>query len=65
MERGVGTALLDPHGDLVETVLSLIPPSRTNQVLLFSPADRDWPVSFNIFRQGRRPHPRRDQNTTR
>lgn len=57
LERGTGTALLDPHGDLVETVLPLIPGVRTNQVLLFSPMDRDWPVSFNIFRQGRKSHP--------
>ena len=57
LARGTGTALLDPHGDLVEAVLPLVPPSRTNQVLLFAPADREYPVSFNVFRQGRHPHP--------
>ena len=43
LARGVGLALLDPHGDLVETALSQIPRSRTNQVLLFDPTDRDLP----------------------
>lgn len=56
IQRGGGVALLDPHGDLVETVLPFIPKHRISDVLLFSPADREYPVSFNVFRQGRRPH---------
>lgn len=55
-QRDEGLALLDPHGDLVETVLPFIPKARRGDVLLFSPADREYPVSFNVFRQGRRPH---------
>lgn len=57
LQAGRGVALLDPHGDLVETVIAHVPRERTNQVLLFCPHDRDYPVSFNVFRQGRRPHP--------
>lgn len=56
IERGEGLALLDPHGDLVETVLPYVPRHRSSDVLLFSPSDREYPVSFNVFRQGRRPH---------
>jgi len=56
IQRGEGVALLDPHGDLVESVLPFIPKKRLSDVLLFSPADREYPVSFNVFRQGRRPH---------
>lgn len=56
IQRGEGLALLDPHGDLVETVLPFVPKHRVGDVLLFSPADREYPVSFNVFRQGRRPH---------
>ena len=59
LERGSGIMVLDPHGDLVETVLPFVPPERTNDVLLFDPRDRAHPVSFNVFRQGRRPHPDR------
>lgn len=54
LQRGVGLALLDPHGDLVEAVLPFVPPHRRNNVLLFSPEDREYPVSFNVFRHGRR-----------
>lgn len=34
-----GVGLIDPHGDLVEDVLSTIPKHRTNDVLILDPAD--------------------------
>lgn len=52
--RAPGFALLDPHGSLVSSVLALVPAWRTNDILLFDPADEAHPISFNIFRQGRR-----------
>jgi hypothetical protein len=57
LETGEGFALIDPHGDLVDTVLPFVPKERTNQVLLFAPDDKEFPISFNVFRQGRKPHP--------
>ena len=56
LQRGEGLALFDPHGDLVESVLPFVPKHRTHNVLLFQPSDRAFPVSFNVFRQGKRPH---------
>lgn len=56
IQRGEGVALLDPHGDLVEAVVPFVPKHRICDVLLFSPSDREYPVSFNVFRQGRRTH---------
>lgn len=50
--RGLGLGVLDPHGDLVETVLAHVPKGRTNDVLLFAPGDADYPISFNVFRRG-------------
>jgi type IV secretory pathway TraG/TraD family ATPase VirD4 len=55
--RGEGLALIDPHGDLVDAVLSFVPAHRTNAVLLFAPEDREFPIAFNVFRVGRRAHP--------
>ncbi len=49
IESGKGVAVIDPHGDLIEAVLRFIPTSRTNDVILFDPADRDWPLSFNML----------------
>jgi hypothetical protein len=57
LASGAGLMVLDPHGDLVESVLPFVPSARTNDVLLFDPSDRAFPVAFNVFRAGRQPHP--------
>ena len=49
IEAGRGVCVLDPHGDLIESVISLIPQNRINDVLIIDPADSDFPVSFNIL----------------
>ena len=49
IRAGEGLAVLDPHGDLVDEILARIPESRHDDVVLFDPADRDWPVGFNIL----------------
>lgn len=59
LEDGNGLALLDPHGDLVDAVLPHVPAGRVPDVILFDPEDRGHPISFNVFRLGRRPHPDR------
>jgi len=41
--------IIDPKGDLVDTIMSLIPPSRFEDVILFDPTDREYPLAFNIF----------------
>ena len=46
---GKGVAVIDPHGDLAEAVMQFIPKHRTNDVILFDPADRDFPVAFNLL----------------
>ena len=47
LATGRGVGLIDPHGDLAEQVLSLVPPARDGEVLYFDPADVDHPVAFN------------------
>jgi hypothetical protein len=49
IEAGEGLCLLDPHGDLTEDLLARIPPSRADDVLLFDPADIDYPLGLNLF----------------
>lgn len=49
LAAGRGVALIDPHGDLAERVLAMVPPERAADVTYFNPADRDWPVGFNIL----------------
>ena len=42
-----GLAVVDPHGDLVEKVLDLIPSHRINDVVYINPSDVDHPIAFN------------------
>lgn len=49
MKVGRGLAVVDPHGDFIESILEHIPASRVDDVIVFNPADRDFPIAFNIF----------------
>jgi len=49
MELRNGVAVLDPHGDLVETILQHIPAHRMKDVVLLDPSDSEFPVGFNIL----------------
>jgi len=44
---GHGVGILDPHGDLVDSVLEMIPPERVDDVIYFDPSDTEYPISFN------------------
>ncbi len=47
--HGAGICVLDPHGDLVDNLLPLIPKNRIEDVVIFDPTDVEFPVSFNPF----------------
>jgi hypothetical protein len=49
IENGEGVAVLDPHGDLVDKILGIIPESRINDVVLVDPSDEQYSVGFNIL----------------
>lgn len=49
IQSGKGIGVIDPHGDLIEAILRFTPKHRMNDVILFDPADRDFPVSFNML----------------
>lgn len=49
IEAGDGLCLMDPHGDLIEALLQRVPPHRVNDVILFDPADTDFPFGLNMF----------------
>jgi hypothetical protein len=44
---GRGCCLVDPHGDLADSILSQIPSHRTNDVILFDAGDQNHPIAFN------------------
>ncbi len=49
IENGEGIAVLDPHGDLIDRVLGIIPEERIGDVVLVDPADEDYAIGFNIL----------------
>jgi hypothetical protein len=49
INSNTGICVLDPHGDLIDKVLATIPEYRIQDVVLIDPADRDYPVGFNIL----------------
>src|SRR5215216_2577971 len=46
---GRGVALIDPHGDLADSLLDVIPPHRTRSTVYFDPADLAHPLGLNIL----------------
>jgi len=50
IDNGHGFCLLDPHGDLVDDILSHIPDSRKDDVILLDPSDMDFPLGINVLR---------------
>ncbi len=49
IESGQGLAVLDPHGDLVNRILEIIPPHRLEDVILIDPTDEEYSIGFNIL----------------
>lgn len=49
IQAGKGVGVIDPHGDLAESVLNFIPNKRTNDVILIDPSDREYAVAFNML----------------
>lgn len=49
IQNGEGVCVVDPHGELVEEILHLIPEHRTKDVIYFNPADTDFHIGFNVI----------------
>ncbi len=49
INEGKGVAVVDPHGDLIEDILQLIPPERAEDVILFDPSDTERPMGLNML----------------
>ena len=47
--NGEGVCVVDPHGELVEEILTKIPKSREKDIIYFNPADTEYHVGFNVL----------------
>ena len=46
---GKGMAVIDPHGDLAEGILALVPKERYDDVIVFDPSDLSRPLGLNML----------------
>jgi len=49
INEGRGVAVVDPHGDYVDYIAERIPSNRIQDVVLFDPNDKEFPIAFNIL----------------
>jgi hypothetical protein len=49
VRNGDGVCVVDPHGDLVDTVLASVPRERADDVIVFDPADMERPTGLNML----------------
>lgn len=49
IHAGRGVIVVDPHGDLIRDIAGRIPKERVEDVILFDPADTEYPVGLNII----------------
>ncbi|OGL21451.1 hypothetical protein A2707_05450 [Candidatus Saccharibacteria bacterium RIFCSPHIGHO2_01_FULL_45_15] len=46
---GKGVAVIDPHGDMAETLLRYVPEERVKDVVYFNPDDLTYPIGLNLL----------------
>jgi hypothetical protein len=49
IRAGEGLAVIDPHGDMIDSILGKIPENRASDVILFDVLDREKPIGFNML----------------
>ncbi|MFA6296203.1 MAG: type IV secretion system DNA-binding domain-containing protein [Patescibacteria group bacterium] len=49
IQNGKGLCVIDPHGDLVESILPFVPKERVDDIILFEPFDINRPMGLNML----------------
>lgn len=49
LKNGDGICVIDPHGDLIDSIIENVPDERVSDVILFDPSDAEFPIGFNIL----------------
>lgn len=49
IKKGRGLAVVDPHGDLAEGLLAVVPDDRIDDTIYFNPFDIKYPVGINLL----------------
>lgn len=49
VDHNKGLSVIDPHGDLIEQIISVIPKDRVKDVVYFNPDDISYPMGINLL----------------
>ena len=49
IDNNKGLAVIDPHGDLTDQIISVIPKERIKDVVYFNPDDISYPMGINLL----------------
>lgn len=49
IKNGKGICVIDPHGDLADGLLELVPKERYDDVIYFNPSDTERPMGLNML----------------
>lgn len=49
VDNNKGLAVIDPHGDLTDQIISVIPKERIQDVVYFNPDDTSYPMGINLL----------------
>lgn len=49
MQKGNGLAIIDPHGDLSDKLIGIIPENRIKDVVYLNPYDVEYPIGLNVL----------------
>lgn len=50
INAGRGVAVIDPHGDLIDGIMTRIPTARAEDVIYFDPSDGERPMGLNMLK---------------
>ena len=53
IQSGEGICIIDPHGDLVDDMLAVIPEKRIDDVIVFDPSNIEYPLALNMLEYDR------------
>jgi len=49
VRNGEGLCVIDPHGDLIEDILTRVPKERAEDIIVFEPFDMERPLGLNML----------------
>ena len=53
IQEGRGVCIIDPHGDLVDDMLAIVPEKRIDDVIVFDPSNIEYPLALNMLEYDR------------